>query len=577
MSGSTQTPAKPKGILFYIYCVENGATIGIDFGTTYSSCAYAVKDEEVGEIIRLVSYNDGHTTVPSHVYYNAKSSEVVIGSSVRFNFRAVGHSAYDSHRMVGRSFDDKTIEEDKKRWMFKVVEDEGLPKVELPYNNTTVKFNGFEIGSQILKLIKKKADDHLKHNYAIPTRALVSVPVSFTQRQRKDIIKSCQLANLKLVRLLNDTTAATVYGYVHEVTKYVDVLRGDRKYCVFDFGGGKISISIAKINTEKKEIELLNTNGNSHLGGVDIDERLMTYYLNKYNIRTGKTRDKILTTKLLTLLKECERVKCELAIQSVVARSVPASPVVGGSSNNGNSVNVKSDLLADVDIDTSLSAGEFNELNKEIFNKAMEVLDRMFKEINMKPREVTDVLLVGGSSRIAKIQQLLKFKFPTADFSFDLNPEEIVNKGLIMFTKQSEYGFIYNEKLYTLISRKALVHDVDVNSKSSNTFRLLKLINKNTIIPCEIKETIKNEKENEKMIVIELYEGEGEKSNVQNEMKLSDNCKLIERYGIELETPNKVGEIEIELTYKVDNNNILSINAVMKKGGVSKKVELKSI
>lgn len=600
MTEAAQTKAKSKGILFYIYTIENGAIIGIDFGTTYSSCAYAHKDEESGEVISLISYNDGHNTVPSHVYYNAKSSEVVIGNSVRFNYRAVGHSAYDSHRLIGRTFDDKCIEEDRKRWIFKVVEDEGLPKVELPYNNTTAKISGFEIGSQILKLIKKKADDNLKHNYALPTKAVVSVPVSFTQKQRKDIIKSVELANLKLVKLLNDTTAAAIYGYVYESTKYVDVLRGDRKYFIYDFGGGKISISIAKLNTEKKEIEILNTNGNGHLGGIDIDERLMTYYLNKYNIRTGKTRDKIQVTKLLSLLKECERVKCELAIQSVVARSVPSSPVIrldGKSPNNnlnnmnnsirrnstkdpnGNSlVNVKSDLLADVDIDTSLSAPEFNELNKEIFSKTIEILDRMFKEINMKPREVTDVLLVGGSSRIAKIQQLLKMKFPTADFSYELNPEEIVNKGLIMYTKQNEYGFTYQEKLYTLISRKALVHDIDVNSKSSsNSFRLLKLISKNTVVPCEFKETIKNENENEKMMVIELYEGEGEKSTVANEMKLNDNCKLIDRYGIELETPNKVGEIEVELTYKVDSNNILSLEAVMKKGAATKKVELKSI
>ncbi|PAV68668.1 hypothetical protein WR25_18741 [Diploscapter pachys] len=371
-------------------------TIGIDLGTTFSCVAIV---NGVNNDSEPVANNFGNKITPSVIGYDPKNSSILIGEAAVNSGLDPTNVLYDSKRMIGRQANDTSIEKDKKLWPFRVESKEGKPHVKLMHNGNEILIPPEQISSQVLKEMKAIAERFLNMDV---TGAVITVPAYFDNRQRTETMRAAEIAGLKVLRLISEPTAAAI-AYMN---KDKDDLNG-KTVMIFDLGGGTFDVSIVKINDGIKVIAI---DGHNHIGGQDFDEMIMEYFKKYYKERTNRD----FPTNRPKLLNRL-RLNCREAKHILSNRDQPAPITV--------------EVNEDEDFTCQLTKEKLNEMLEPMLRGTLDIVDRAIQQAKLTTSKIDLVLLIGGSTRIPKMQELLAGKFGQDKLRHRINPDEAVAIG----------------------------------------------------------------------------------------------------------------------------------------------------
>merc|ERR1719198_2124526 len=370
-----------------------GTTIGIDLGTTYS-CVGVFKDGNV----EIIANDQGNRITPSYVAWASENGERLVGDAAK-NQATINpeNTVFDVKRLIGRKFTDKTVQADKKLFPFELVNKKGKPFVEVSINGEKKSFAPEEVSSMILQKMRSTAegflDKEIKH-------AVVTVPAYFNDAQRQATKDAGTISGMSVQRIINEPTAAAIaYG--------MDKKGGEKNILVFDLGGGTFDVTLLTI--DNGVFEVLATNGDTHLGGEDFDQRVMQYFIKlfKKKHKADMSKDKRAVQKLR---REVERVKRTLSSQHQARLEIES-------------------LFDGIDFSETLTRARFESLNMDLFKKTLGPVKNVMDDGGLTKSEVDELVMVGGSTRIPKVQQLLKDFFNGKEPNRGINPDEAVAYG----------------------------------------------------------------------------------------------------------------------------------------------------
>ncbi|XP_059429571.1 heat shock cognate 70 kDa protein 2-like isoform X1 [Corylus avellana] len=445
-----------------------GPAIGIDLGTCYS-CVAVWKQNRV----EIIPNDLGNRKTPSFVAFNE-------------THRLIGHAAmdqaatnptntvFDSKRLIGRRFNDASVQHDMKLWPFKVIAnpDNGRPSIVVNYKYEEKQFLAEEISSMILIKMKEIAEAHCGSEIK---NAVISVPARFNHSQRQATMDAGVIAGLNVMRIINEPTAAAIaYGLDNENGG------GEKNVLIFDLGGGTLDVSLLTMDGHFLEVKA--TAGDTHLGGKDFDRRMVKHFVQEFE---AKHKKKISGGKALRKLwTACERAKRML------------------SSKTGTKIEIDS-LCEGIDFYSSISRGKFEELNKDLFCKCIEPVETCLKDAKMDKRNVHDVVLVGGSSRIPRVQRLLHNFFMGKELCKRINPDEAVAYGAAVQAAILNHDASKKVKDILCVD----VTPLSLGVKTAGDVMSV-LIPRNTTIPTKKEENYSTHSDNQGGLCIEVYEGE---------------------------------------------------------------------
>ncbi|XP_047154773.1 heat shock 70 kDa protein 4-like isoform X2 [Vigna umbellata] len=430
---------------------DQGLAIGIDLGTTYS-CAAVWREHH--RRVDIIHNDQGHNTTPSFVAFT--DHERLIGNAAK-NQAATNpqNTIFDAKRLIGRKYSDPVVQKDMMLWPFKVVAGANdKPMITLNYKGKEKQFCAEEISSMVLVKMREIAESYLETRVK---NAVVTVPAYFNDSQRKSTIDAGTIAGLNIIRIINEPTAAAIAYGLDRRNNCV----GERNVFIFDLGGGTFDVSILTI--KGKMFQVKGTAGNTHLGGEDIDNRMVNYFVEK--IKKEKKLDISGNPRALRRLRSaCERAKRTLS------HAVSATIEVDGLSN-------------DNDFFSSITRARFEEINMELFNQCMETVDRCLADAKMEKRSMHDVVLVGGSSRIPKVQELLQDFFEGKDLCKSINPDEAVAHGAavqaaLLSVAEEIYKMIQEAEEYKAEDKKFLRKAKTMNKIDDYAYNIKKALEK---------------------------------------------------------------------------------------------------
>jgi L1 cell adhesion molecule like protein len=503
---------------------NNGPAIGIDLGTTYS-CVGVMRHGQV----EIIANDQGNRTTPSCVAFN--DEERLIGEAAK-NQAAMNpkNTVFGIKRLIGREFNDPTVQKDCKLWPFKVVSDSKKPVVEVTHKGEKRRFRPEEVSSMVLAKMKETAESYLGE----PVKdAVITVPAYFNDAQRQATKDAGSIAGLNVLRIINEPTAAALAYGLDSNKKSED----ERNVLIFDLGGGTFDVSLLSIDGGIFEVKA--TAGDNHLGGEDFDEKLMEHFISDFKRKHGG-KDLTQSDRAMRRLRTaCERAKRTL-------------------SSSANAVIEVDSLFEGEDYSATITRARFEDLCGEYFRNCLKPVEQVLRDSRLSKDQIDEIVLVGGSTRIPYIQKMITNFFNGKQPCKSINPDEAVAHGAAVqaavLTGQAG-------------AQDVLVVDVAPLSLGIETAggMMTKIIDRNTAIPCSRSQVFSTFQDNQPAVTIQVFEGE--------RVRTRDNHSL-GRFDLTGIPPAPRGVPQIEVKFELDSNGILNVPAVDKGTQNSKKITI---
>nr|XP_039266522.1 heat shock 70 kDa protein II-like [Styela clava] len=499
------------------------SAIGIDLGTT-NSCVAVYRNER----IEIIANDQGSRVTPSWVSFT--DTERLIGAAAKEE-ASMNHenTLFHIKRLIGRKFNDPSVQNDMKRWSFKVVNVGGQPKIQVTFKEETKLFRPEQISAMILTELKEAAEAYMGTQI---TEAVITVPAYFNDAQRTATRDAGRIAGLNVLRMINEPTAAAIaYGLEVKLEKKRNVL-------IFDLGGGTFDVTVVTI--ENQIFDVKATGGDTHLGGGDFDNRLLEHFIEEFN-----TKHKVDITKnsraVSRLKVACEPAKMKLSV------STNAKVQVDG-------------LYNGLDFKSNITRAKFEELNSDFFDKTISVVEKVLADAKMKKDVIDDIVLAGGSTRIPKIRSLLKDFFGGKEISRTINPDEAVAYGAAVLAENIRTGKDNTQERFRLQDVIPFSIGTDVRGTDMRV-----IIPKNTKIPTKQMNVFSTASDNQTAVLFGVFEGENP--------KVKDNHQL----GSFLLTgisPKPAGEAPILSVFAIDSSGVLQVIALDLASGNTKDITI---